>query len=92
LKAAWSNLEQRLLLALRAEERAASPNGTNPLIELKAIGENERVRNLVWEVSISFELLAPRSDAMRKLAKLLRARSQRVLAGPAAPPPTARCA
>jgi hypothetical protein len=75
LKATWSDLERRLLLGLRAEERAASPAGTNPLRELKAIGANERLRNLVWEVSVAFELQTPRPGAMFKLSEALRARA-----------------
>ena len=75
LQAAWGDLERRLLLGLRAEERAASPAGTKPLYELRAIAENERIRNAVWEVTIALELGAARVAAMRRLAALLRARA-----------------
>jgi hypothetical protein len=75
LEATWNDLERRLLRGLRAEERAASPAGSDPVRELKAIGANERIRNLVWEVSISIQLASPRPGAMLKLAELLRARA-----------------
>jgi len=76
LKATWSDLERRLLVGLRAEERAASSGGANPLGELKAIASNEHLRNLVWEVSVSLELSSPSAAAMLKLTELLRARAQ----------------
>ena len=76
LQASWSELERQVLLGLRAEERAASPAGSRPLHELKAIARNERIRNAVWEVTISLELQSAWAGAMRKLAELLRARAQ----------------
>ncbi len=75
LQASWSDLERRLLLGLRAEERAASAGATKPFYELKAIAANERIRNAVWEVSIALELQSACARAMRKLAELLRARA-----------------
>ena len=75
LKSQWSDLERRLLRDLRAEERQASAAGS-PLRELQAICANELIRNLTWEISISFELQSPRTAALRKLAELLRARAR----------------
>lgn len=75
LEASWYDLERRLLLALRAEERAESAAGTKPLHELRAIAGNERIRNAVWEVTISLELRSACVNAMHKLAQLLRARA-----------------
>ena len=69
LRSAWSDLERQLLHGLRVEERALSAPGT-------AIGCNERIRNLVWEVTISIELQTPRVGGMLTLANLLRARAQ----------------
>lgn len=76
LRSAWSDLERELLRGLRLEERALSAPGTVPLRELTAIGSNERIRNLVWEVTISIELQKPRVGGMLTLANLLRARAQ----------------
>jgi hypothetical protein len=76
LKVSWYELERRLLVGLRAEERAVAHDDTAPFAELKAIAANERIRNLVWEVSLALELQSPRLSAMRQLATLLRARAE----------------
>jgi hypothetical protein len=70
LKAEWSRLERQLLLGLRVEERAVSL-GADPVRALRAVGANERIRNLVWEVSVSLDLQSPRPIAMLELAELL---------------------
>jgi hypothetical protein len=74
-KVTWNDLERQLLLNLRTEERAASPAGADPLREPKALGSNEHIRNLVWEVSVSIDLQSPREGALLELAELLRARA-----------------
>jgi hypothetical protein len=76
LKATWHDLERRLLLGLRAEERAVAAAGADPLRVLKTIGANEAIRNLVWEVSVALELQSFRAGALLKLAELLQARAQ----------------
>lgn len=76
LKVSWYALARRLLLGLRAEERAAARNDGELLGELKAIASNEHIRNLVWEVSLAVDLQSSRPNAMRQLAKLLRARAE----------------
>jgi hypothetical protein len=76
LRSAWSDVERQLLHGLRLEERALSAPGTASLRELTAIASNERIRNLVWEVTISIELQKPRVGGMLTLANLLRARAQ----------------
>jgi hypothetical protein len=76
MKTQWGQLERRLLLDLRAEERAASTGSADPLCELKVICSNEPIRNLAWTVSVSLELQAPRRAAVLKLAELLQARAR----------------
>lgn len=81
LRARWDELERALLRGLRAEELAA-PGAADPLRELRASRSNELVRNLVWEISVSFELQAPHVVTMVKLAGLLRQRARSITAGP----------
>jgi hypothetical protein len=81
LRAHWDELERALLRGLRAEELAA-PAGTDPLRELRPGPANELIRNLLWEVSVSFDLREPRVATMVKLAGLLRQRARSLTANP----------
>jgi hypothetical protein len=71
----WPTLELRVLGCLRLdrhpERGAASPE--TRLLRL----EEERLRNLAWEIGVSVDLHAVHVGALRALAKLLGERGQR---------------
>jgi hypothetical protein len=71
-RASWERIERPLLAALRAGESAASLAGSDSPSWFAAVPENERLRNLVWEISVTLELSSVHVAAMRRLAQLLR--------------------
>ncbi|HKO50596.1 MAG TPA: hypothetical protein VJV79_22890 [Polyangiaceae bacterium] len=72
LAALWPELERRVLLRMRADRPF---EGSLKAPQLQA--EEQRLRNLAWEVGVSVDLHAVHLGAIRTLATLLRERSQR---------------
>ena len=70
----WPAVEERVLAVVGEgpEATTASAGGT-PLL----LSDEERIRNLAWEVGVSVDLHAVHVGAIRALAALLRERDQR---------------
>jgi hypothetical protein len=73
----WPGLESRVLACLRADEGADPARGAGAESRLRP-SDDERLRNLAWEIGVSVDLHAVHLGAMRALAKVLRERSQRL--------------
>jgi hypothetical protein len=70
LVALWPGLERRVL----ARARADAHDEESPLLQ----AEEQRIRNLAWEIGVSVDLYAVHLGALRTLANVLRERGQRV--------------
>lgn len=73
LARSWFTWERSLLAQLREEERQQSPSLQAAQLGLaaKASSEHDRIRNLVWEISVSIDLCCVHVRAVRKLAAVL---------------------
>jgi len=77
LVALWPGIERRVVVRVCADKRDdgnAADGGESPLPP----SEEQRVRNLAWEVGVSVDLHAVHVGAIRALAKLMRERGQRL--------------
>ena len=72
LVARWPALERRVLARVRADKHVEG----NALADREQ-PEEQRVRNLAWEIGVSVDLQAVHVGAIRALAKLLSERAQR---------------
>jgi len=71
LVALWPGLERRVLLRLRTDKHDAGNTAS----------DEQRLRNLAWEIGVSVDLYAVHLGALRTLASLLRERAQRLARG-----------
>lgn len=77
LVARWREFESELLAQLREDERTLLPLLEHPSEAQRTLAENERIRNLTWEVAITSDLGCVHVRAIRKLDALLRQRAER---------------
>lgn len=70
LIALWPGLERRVLALVLADDGSDAAGLAHP--------EQQRVRNLVWEIGVSVDLQAMHVRALETLARLLRARAEPV--------------
>jgi hypothetical protein len=76
LAALWPGVEDRVLSCVRADARGNANAAVGPATS-RPQAEEQRLRNLAWEVAVSIDLGAVHVGAIRGLAGLLRERGQR---------------
>lgn len=65
----WPAVERRVLTRVRADRHESTTS------------DEQRIRNLAWEIGVSVDLFAVHVGALRTLANLLRERGQRLARG-----------
>lgn len=71
LVALWPGVERRVLARVRADRQEQG----------NTAADEQRIRNLAWEIGVSVDLYAVHLGALRTLAKLLHERAQRPRSG-----------